>query len=73
MDPQLNDITTIQSFVRMADDRTPWPKSSLGLKVDPRTNYIALNGRIGELQFYSPYDEHFFNVSINKKSVTPFG
>lgn len=66
VNPQLKDLCVIQNFVRgMAEGSTPWPKLPLGLKVDPRTGYLVLNGRIGQLQFYSPYDERFFNVSSN--------
>ncbi len=63
LDPQFDNICVIQNFVMVADDGTPWPKLPIGLKVDPRTDCILLNGRAGQLQFYSPYDGTFFSVS----------
>lgn len=63
IDPQFTPISVIQTFMRVADDKTPWPKLSLGLKIDPRTSNIVLNGRTGQLRFYSPYDRRVVNVS----------
>lgn len=62
--PQFNTLTLIQNFVRVSDDNTPWlTLFPIGLQLDPRTGYIVLNGRVGQVQFYSPHDRTFFNVS----------
>ncbi|XP_037031343.1 uncharacterized protein LOC119070914 isoform X2 [Bradysia coprophila] len=66
--PQFNPVTVIQNFVRVADDGTPWPQFPFGLKLDPRTGYIVLNGRIGQVQFYSPHDRTFFNLDVTMEN-----
>lgn len=63
LNPQYEIVVDIQNLVRVADDKTPWPKLPIGLNVDPRTSSIVMNGRIGQLQFYSPYNGSVFNVS----------
>ncbi|KAG4070831.1 hypothetical protein HA402_011057 [Bradysia odoriphaga] len=66
--PQFNPVTVIQNFVRVADDGTPWKRFPFGLKLDPRTGYIVLNGRIGQVQFYSPHDRTFFNLDVTMEN-----
>lgn len=73
VNPQFNEISLIQNFIRVADDKTPWEKLPLGLRLDPRTSNIVLNGRPGQIQFYSPHDSSVFNVSkwqTNRKCVS---
>lgn len=70
INPQFDPITIVQNLTRIADDKTPWPKHPIGLKVDPRTNRIVLNGRIGQLQFYSTQNRNVFNVSYCGTVIT---
>lgn len=55
---------TIQEFTYIMDDKTGNDKFPVGLRLDPRTNTLALNGRTGHLQFYSAYTNNLlYNVS----------
>ncbi|XP_031624324.1 WD repeat-containing protein 75 [Contarinia nasturtii] len=52
---QNNVTAVIQNFTWIPYDKTNIPKFPIGLKVNPRTNSLVLNGRLGHLQFFSTY------------------
>lgn len=63
LNAQNNPVAVIQYFTWIQFDRTAIPKFSVGLKVNPRTSSLVLNGRMGHLQFYSTYTRSLlFNV-----------
>lgn len=64
-----NNLTAIvQNFTWIPFDKTEIPKFPIGLKVNPRTSCLVLNGRIGHLQFYSTYTKSLlYNVSLKRK------
>ncbi|KAJ6648432.1 WD repeat-containing protein 75 [Pseudolycoriella hygida] len=68
VDSQLNQISVVQNFVRVAHDKTPWPLFPFGLKLDPRTGNIVLNGRAGHIQFYSTDDGRVFSLNTTNEN-----
>lgn len=65
LNAQNNPVAVIQYFTWIQYDRTEIPKFPIGLKVNPRTSSLVLNGRMGHLQFYSTYTKSLlFNVSF---------
>lgn len=54
----------IQNFTYVHDDETGLDKFPCGLKLNPRNNSLVLNGRPGQLQFFSTYTKTLlYNVS----------
>lgn len=61
---QNNPTAIIQNFTWIPFDKTNIPKFPIGLKVNPRTNCLVLNGRLGHLQFFSTHTKTLlYNVS----------
>lgn len=61
---QNNPTAIIQNFTWIPYDKTSIPKFPIGLKVNPRTNCLVLNGRLGHLQFFSTHTRTLlYNVS----------
>lgn len=57
-------MAIIQNFTWIPYDKTNIPKFPIGLKVNPRTNCLVLNGRLGHLQFFSTHTRTLlYNVS----------
>lgn len=56
----------IQHFTWIPYDKTNIPKFPIGLKVNPRSNCLVMNGRLGHLQFFSTHSRTLqYNVSKN--------
>ena len=55
---------SLQEFTYIVDDKTSESKFPVGLRFNPRSNSLVLNGRTGHLQFYSTYTKNLlYNVS----------
>lgn len=62
---QNNPTAIIQNFTWVSFDKTNAPKFPIGLKVNPRTNSLVLNGRLGHIQFFSTHSRTLlYNVSF---------
>ncbi|XP_017479964.1 PREDICTED: WD repeat-containing protein 75 [Rhagoletis zephyria] len=58
-------IRTLQEFTYIEDDKTGNSKFPVGLRLNPRTNTLVLNGKHGHLQFYSVYTKNMlYNMDI---------
>lgn len=57
-------FNNLQEFTYVTNDKTKNSKFPIGLRLNPRTNTLVLNGRIGSLQFYNTYTKSLiYNVS----------
>lgn len=57
-------IAVVQHFTWIPYDKTNIPKFPIGLKVNPRSNCLVMNGRLGHLQFFSTHSSTLlYNVS----------
>ncbi|XP_017007025.2 uncharacterized protein l(2)05287 [Drosophila takahashii] len=62
--------STVQHFTYETNDKTGRSKFPLGLRLNPRTNTLVLNGRSGHLQFYSAYTKSMlYNLRVVDTNV----
>ncbi|CAD7079270.1 unnamed protein product [Hermetia illucens] len=65
LDSQNKAKCMLQGFTYVYNDKTGLDKFPMGMKLNPRTNSLALNGRIGHIQFYSTYTRRLLhNVDV---------
>lgn len=63
--PQHVQTAVIQNFTWVSDDKTGRDPFPIGLKINPRTSSLVLNGRVGHIQFYSTHTRSLlYNVSF---------
>jgi NET1-associated nuclear protein 1 (U3 small nucleolar RNA-associated protein 17) len=69
----LNQLKTIQDFTSMSPfDLVLNPPFAAGIRMNPKMQCLALNGRIGHLQFFSMKTmKLLYNVDITMKNVVP--
>ncbi|XP_067622808.1 uncharacterized protein l(2)05287 [Eurosta solidaginis] len=61
---------TLQDFTYIEDDKTGYSKFPVGLRLNPRTNTLVLNGKRGHLQFYSVYTKAMlYNMDIVMQNI----
>ncbi|EDW64200.1 WD repeat-containing protein 75 [Drosophila virilis] len=62
--------STLQHFTYALPDKTGKSLFPIGLCLNPRTNTLVLNGRIGNLQFYSAYTKSLlYNLRVVENNV----
>ncbi|XP_058986289.1 uncharacterized protein LOC131806328 [Musca domestica] len=63
-------LSNLQEFTYIVDDKTGNSKFPVGLRLNPRTNTLVLNGRTGSLQFYNTYTKNFlYNLNIVNQNL----
>ncbi|XP_073826744.1 WD repeat-containing protein l(2)05287 isoform X2 [Musca autumnalis] len=63
-------LSNLQEFTYIVDDKTGNSKFPVGLRLNPRTNTLVLNGRTGSLQFYNTYTKSFlYNLNIVNQNL----
>uniref|UniRef100_A0A1A9WZU9 WD repeat-containing protein 75 second beta-propeller domain-containing protein n=1 Tax=Glossina brevipalpis TaxID=37001 RepID=A0A1A9WZU9_9MUSC len=63
-------VNNLQEFTYVSDDKTGKPKFPVGLHLNPRTNALVLNGRVGSLQFYNTYTKSLiYNLNVVNENV----
>lgn len=66
LNAQKSPMAIVQNFTWIPYDKTNIPKFPIGLKVNPRTNCLVMNGRLGHLQFFSTHTKTLlYNVSVD--------
>ncbi|EDW03615.1 WD repeat-containing protein 75 [Drosophila grimshawi] len=62
--------SALQHFTYALPDKTGKTLFPIGLSLNPRTNTLVLNGRIGHLQFYSAYTKSLlYNLRVVESNV----
>ncbi|XP_016964225.1 WD repeat-containing protein 75 [Drosophila biarmipes] len=62
--------STVQHFTYETNDKTGRSKFPMGLRLNPRTNTLVLNGRSGHLQFYSAYTRSMlYNLRVVNSNI----
>lgn len=65
LNPQHEQTAVIQNFTWVCDDKTGRDPFPIGLKINPRTSSLVLNGRVGQIQFFSTQTRSLlYNVSF---------
>lgn len=60
----------LQEFTFIPDDKTGSSKYPVGLRLNPRTNTLVLNGRTGSLQFYNTYTKSLlYNMNVVQQNM----
>ncbi|XP_062121762.1 WD repeat-containing protein 75 [Drosophila sulfurigaster albostrigata] len=63
-------LSTLQHFTYALSDNSDNGLFPIGLCLNPRTNSLVLNGRIGQLQFYSAYTKSLlYNLRVVEGNV----
>lgn len=64
LDTNFSLIAVVQSFTFVHNDETGLSRFPAGMKLNPRNQCLVLNGKIGQLQFYSTQSQSLlYNVS----------
>ena len=67
LDTNFDLSAVVQTFTFVHDDETGLNRFPAGLKLSPRSQCLVLNGRVGQLQFYSTQSQSLlYNVSLSK-------
>lgn len=65
LDSNFQLAAVVQSFTFVQDDETGFQNFPCGIKYHPNNNCLVLNGRMGQLQFYSTQSQSLlYNVSM---------
>lgn len=70
LDSSFNLSAVIQSFTFVHDDETGLERFPAGMKLNPRNQCLVLNGKIGQLQFFSTQSQSLlFNLDITSENA----